>query len=92
MDRGSLSDVIHGWRDMEYGEDLMAAVTFQVPCLNFPQSYPKSIYILEAWVTSGCCYHYGNDQKTDPTPDGVCLSPGRCPACTQHVSILAVGF
>lgn len=30
MDRGSLSDVIHGWRGMEYGEDLMAAVTFQV--------------------------------------------------------------
>lgn len=30
MDRGSLSDVIHGWRGMEYEEDLMAAVTFQV--------------------------------------------------------------
>lgn len=30
MDRGCLSDVIHGWRGMEYGEDLIAAVTFQV--------------------------------------------------------------
>lgn len=30
MDRGSLSDVIHGWRGMEYGEDLMAAIAFQV--------------------------------------------------------------
>lgn len=29
MDRGSLSDVIHGWRGMDYGEDLMAAVTLQ---------------------------------------------------------------
>ncbi|CAN0212500.1 unnamed protein product [Hapterophycus canaliculatus] len=30
MDRGSLGDVIHGWRGMEYGEDLMAAITFQI--------------------------------------------------------------
>eukprot|EP00752_Nemacystus_decipiens_P004021 g3683.t1 len=30
MDRGSLSDMIHGWRGMEYGEDLIAAVTFQM--------------------------------------------------------------
>lgn len=30
MDRGSLGDVIHGWRGMEYGEDLMAAITLQV--------------------------------------------------------------
>lgn len=29
MDRGSLSDVIHGWRGMDYGEDLMAAITLQ---------------------------------------------------------------
>ncbi|CAN0509552.1 unnamed protein product, partial [Ectocarpus sp. 8 AP-2014] len=30
MDRGSLSDVIHGWRGMDYGEDLMAAITLQI--------------------------------------------------------------
>ncbi|CAM9242995.1 unnamed protein product [Scytosiphon promiscuus] len=30
MDRGSLGDVIHDWRGMEYGEDLMAAITLQI--------------------------------------------------------------
>lgn len=30
MDRGSLTDLIHGWKEVEYGEDLMAAVTIQV--------------------------------------------------------------
>lgn len=30
MDRGSLADLIHRWSSLEYGEDLMAAITFQV--------------------------------------------------------------
>ncbi|CAM9889748.1 unnamed protein product [Pylaiella littoralis] len=30
MDRGSLSDLIHSGSGMEYGEDLMAAITFQM--------------------------------------------------------------
>lgn len=47
MDRGSLSDVIHGWRGMEYGEDLIAAVTFQV-CI----SPPITAYVCVAWATS----------------------------------------
>lgn len=30
MDRGSLTDLIHKWRGVEYGEELMSAVMFQV--------------------------------------------------------------
>ena len=30
MDRGSLTDLIHKWRDVDYGEELMSAVLFQV--------------------------------------------------------------
>ncbi|CAM9199233.1 unnamed protein product [Ascophyllum nodosum] len=30
MDRGSLGDLIHSWTGVEYGEDLMAAITFQM--------------------------------------------------------------
>lgn len=30
MDKGSLADLIHQWSSLEYGEDLMTAVTFQV--------------------------------------------------------------
>lgn len=30
MDRGSLTDLIHEWKEVEYGENLMAAVTIQV--------------------------------------------------------------
>lgn len=31
MDRGSLADLIHDWSGLEYGENLMAAIVFQVP-------------------------------------------------------------
>ncbi|CAM9889145.1 unnamed protein product [Chrysoparadoxa australica] len=30
MDKGSLTDVIHGWKDVEYDEQVMAAMTYQV--------------------------------------------------------------
>lgn len=36
MDRGSLTELIHDWRDLEYGEDLMAAITIQVSTPGTP--------------------------------------------------------
>ena len=30
MDRGSLTDLVHKWRAVDYGEEVMSAVLFQV--------------------------------------------------------------
>lgn len=39
MDMGDLTNLIHGYRDLAYGEDLMAAISFQV-CVPFAAFTP----------------------------------------------------
>ncbi|CAN0262640.1 unnamed protein product [Ectocarpus sp. 6 AP-2014] len=59
MDRGSLSDVIHGWRGMDYGEDLMAAITLQA----------------RPWILWGLGYlHYEHHVHRDVKPQNVLLN------------------
>lgn len=63
MDRGSLSDVIHGWRGMEYGEALIAAVTFQVRLIYSNHSL-RSCSVGDIWLLLSL--QYGHDQTTNP--------------------------
>lgn len=62
MDRGSLSDVIHSWRGNDYGEDLMAAITFQV---SLRTTYRLRIYVLRVPCTCFLCLQDDEDEDED---------------------------
>lgn len=81
MDRGSLSDVIHGWRGMEYGEDLIAAVTFQVRIIYSNHSL-RSCSVGDIWLLLSL--QYGRDQTTNPAL-GIVVFSWELRWCTSRV-------